>query len=160
MYLIVKKASVFMLILMMLALAAGCAAKTGENNVDALGENKIDFSGVWDGTITIEGMRMPGKMVLTLDSGGKGSARFGFVDELTEGSIEVLLDEEYALKGEGTADEMDFVLDGKFYEMEDEWVFAGKLSIDEGLDPLFDVNNLPPDWPHVVPLMNDFYVTV
>lgn len=122
----IKKATAIILILTLLALAAGCAA-------GAEGQ-KADCSGVWEGVITVEGMRMPGKMVLDLDGSGKGSARFGFVDELTQGSIEVVLDRENALKGEGTTDEMDFALDGKFYEMTDEWVFAGELSIGEGYE--------------------------
>ena len=101
--------------LAMLALAVGCAAKTGGQ--------KVDFSGVWEGSLTVEGMRMPGKMILELDSNGKGSARFGFVDELTQESIPVELNKENGLKGEGSADQMHFNFEGKFYEMEEEWVF-------------------------------------
>ncbi len=123
MHAMIKKTWVFILLLAMLVLAAGCATSTGEQ--------KMDFSGVWEGVITLEGMHMPGKMVLDLKSNGNGSARFGFVDQRTQGSIEVMLDKENTLKGEGVADEMFFSLDGKFYELEDEWVFSGNLIIEE-----------------------------
>ena len=123
---IMKKAAAIVLILAMMALTAGCAAETGGQ--------RIDFSGVWEGAITMEDMRMPGKMILDLDSGGKGSARFGFVDELTQGSIPIELNKENALKGEGTADEMHFDFEGKFYEMDGEWVFAGNMIINDGYE--------------------------
>ncbi|NLE56693.1 MAG: hypothetical protein GX617_17300 [Lentisphaerae bacterium] len=126
MHFIIKKATAVMLILAMLALAVGCAAKTGGQ--------KVDFSGVWEGSLTVEGMRMPGKMILELDSNGKGSARFGFVDELTQESIPVELNKENGLKGEGSADQMHFNFEGKFYEMEEEWVFAGNLIINDGYE--------------------------
>ncbi len=122
----IKKATAIILILTLLALAAGCAA-------GAEGQ-KADFSGVWEGVITVEGMRMPGKMILDLDDSGKGSARFGFVDELTQESISVELNQENGLKGEGTADQMHFDYEGKFYEMDGEWVFAGNLIIDDGYE--------------------------
>ena len=122
----IKKATAIILILTLLALAAGCAA-------GAEGQ-KADFSGVWEGVITVEGMRMPGKMILDLDGSGKGSARFGFVDELTQESISVELNQENSLKGEGTADQMHFDYEGKFYEMDGEWVFAGNLIIDDGYE--------------------------
>ncbi len=126
MHFIIKKATAVMLILAVLALAVGCAAKTGGQ--------KVDFSGVWEGSLTVEGMRMPGKMILELDSSGKGSARFGFVDELTQESIPVELNKENGLKGEGSADQMHFNFEGKFYEMDGEWVFAGNLIINDGYE--------------------------
>ncbi len=126
MHFITKKAMAVMLILVMLALDVCCVAKTARQ--------KVDFSGVWEGSLTVEGMRMPGKMILELDSKGKGSARFGFDDELTEESIPVELNKENGLKGEGTADQMHFDLEGKFYEMDEEWVFAGNLIINDGYE--------------------------
>lgn len=119
-----KRISVLLAVLLMFVLAVGCGAPAEVQ--------EEDFSGVWEGTITLEGLRMPGKMVLDLGSDGRGSARLGFVDQLTQGSIEVYLDKQYGLKGSGTADNMGFAISGRFYELEDEWVFSGELIIEEG----------------------------
>ncbi len=113
---------VWWLIIAVTMLTAGCTAT---------GSQEVDFSGVWEGTIELEGMQMPGKMILDFEN-GKGSARFGFVDQLTQGSIGVVLDKEHELKGEGAADNMLFSIKGNFYKLQDEWAFSGTLTIEEG----------------------------
>lgn len=109
-----------------LGLISGCGEKEEKK------EKQEDFSGVWEGTIAVEDMVMPGKMILELDKRGQGTARFGFFDELTTESIDVELDTKNRLKGEGSADAMHFDLSGKFSEEDDEWIFEGNLIINDG----------------------------
>ena len=92
------------------------------------------FSGLWQGTFLLEGMPLPGGILLEMAGDGKGTARIGFDDEFTEQSIDVTLLEGLRIEGGGEADGMEFLLDAGFVLEDSVWRLSGGMVIDDGYD--------------------------
>lgn len=92
------------------------------------------FSGLWEGMFLLEGMPLPGGVLLEMENDGKGTARVGFDDEFTEQSIGVTLLEGLRIEGGGEADGMEFLLDAGFVLEDSVWRLSGGMVIDDGYD--------------------------
>ena len=117
------------LLLSLVVLAATMGGGVAKSETDPAA-----FSGLWQGMFTLEGLPLPGGVLLEMKSDGAGTARIGFDDEYTRQSVDVILLEGLRLQGGGEADEMKFLLDAVFVPEDSGWHLSGEMVIDDGYD--------------------------